>query len=266
MSTSGLRAGLIYIFNLLNLLCFSLHKSEIHISKVLVVKNLLMLPCIHGLRSLVYLTGCTTSQKDPAFRPGITWFNLIAYGSMQIIHFFMLAFYMLYQLWNSKKLLKLAKKNVKFYQRYKLGEKKHVNVHEGNLYERLSAFTVIILLLYVWEFAITYSLDWQGFILMLLNPSNGFYLLFVFGLIHCLLSYIECIFTNLRLQINDLKNLKRSEWPFGRILNYLIDSQELLAEFQSTMGFLLSLVLLQISTTLTIRVRVINFNRNSFCS
>lgn len=255
MSTAGMRLCLIYFFNILNLSCFSIKRNEICVSKILITKNLLFLPCSMSGRIIIANSGYEFT-RDKWLKSGLTLFNLTTVGAMQGLNTLIAFFCIFYQVWNRKNLLELLRKFIKFHQRFKLTDNKQFYKQEAKLYEKLAFLSLIAFLLFLLELAVNFQPKWKYFVLAISNPSQGIFLLFVIGFVHCFLFYLEFIFINLTHETKKLNkvSLKASADQFAIVFSYFVDCRDLLASSQKTFGFFLSVFMIHIFTTVTVRV------------
>lgn len=251
----------IYLFNLSNILCLKNDANEnLKLSKLLSWKNFLFVPLTLFVRFLIPSSVVKVGFNAEAYVPtGLSFFFYYSFVMMMVINVFLLASCIFIQWWNREKNLKLILQCVNIYQNYKLFNEQSFKSAEKKLFFRAFAFLTLIVVLICFEYSGIAYLNWEGLLLYLLYPNNGLIGLMLLGFFNCFLSYFEFLLEFLSVELEKQKLRIYKMFIYDNIVNFTVDLHSLICEFEKTLGTLLTLVVVIIVITSTIRV---NFYRN----
>lgn len=257
MSSRLLRRSFIYFFNLSSILCLKIDANEnLKLSKVWALKNLMIFPFFAILN---YLTPVDWKKDGIDYRfylpTGLSIFFMYSFSWMMMLNILILGFCIFIQWWNREKNLKLILLLVKFHQDYELFNEPSFKNAEKKLCIKSFVFLSLFVGLNYFEFSGLSKLNWQGFLLFMFYPNNGFCGLLLLAFFNCFLSYFEFLFEFLlaELEKQNLRVYRRSN--FDKIVSYTLDLHELIAEFEAVLEKLLTILMLLIIATTTVRVR-----------
>lgn len=251
----------IYLFNLSNILCLKNDANEnLKLSKLLSWKNLLFVPLTFFVRFWIPSSVEKAGFNADAYVPtGLSFFFYYSFLIMMAINIFLFAACIYIQWWNREKNLKLILQCVNIFQNYELFSEQSFKNAEKKLFVRTFAFLTLLVVLICFEYSGIALLNWEGLLLYMLYPNNGLIGLILLGFFNCFLSYFEFLLDFLSIELEKQKLRVYKRFNSESVVNFAVDLHSLIVEFEKTLGNLLTLAVVLIVITSTIRV---NFCHN----
>lgn len=249
-----LHSFLIFFYNLFATISFKFDGKVFIISKIILVKNFLLIPFIYFvLNNPIPRTFKVTSLKseDQNFETQFTAFFYL------IFYFFTLQFRVAacitvyVQVFNLKRVMKFLNNCVRFIQHYEL------EINFKKFEQKILKLVLIEFIIFpacsFFQFTTFFAHSWKGFIEYLILTSYGFILFSYLSFIRTIMRLISFLFEDLTKKFEQMSKRKMT-MKLERLFQQLLDVDRILKEFKDTFTSLNSIMTFICSTTITLKV------------
>lgn len=241
----------------MNVLCLKFEDNQVKVSRLLAAKNLLYFPLLLTIRICFPMTP-DSIRKESELRQnqGLSILFFVAFSFRNCLNVFLYFIFIYLQFGTRNRILKLIQRCIRFYNQQRLYDDRQFDAFERNFFRRFFTFIGLVSFLNFLEFVTILNFTWEAVLIFLLYSLNGFLILYILSLIYCFLRFFELVLRNLNDKLEDTT----ATTNISDVIIVINSLKHLTLEFRKSLGSQLTLVVVSVITTQTIRVSVwINF-------